>query len=192
MFLSMDPRPGLSILDIDNEAGARLATEHLLDRGYQHIGILAGPQQWWHARQRVAGWRKTLLARGKPVDESQLIEGNWSIESGEQGFIQLLERYPQMDALFVSNDQMALGVLQAMHRRGMQAPDDLAIVGFDDIPEARYYFPPLSTVRQDLKELGSKAVLRLSQMIDSRQRRNAPFPAETVLLQPTLIVRESS
>lgn len=192
IFLTMQARPGLSVVTIDNYLGGRLATEHLLEQGYSHIGHLSGPMDWWEARQRQGGWRDVLQEAGRQVSERHWVSGNWSAASGAQEMEKLLESYPEMDAVFVSNDQMALGALQVICKRDLRVPDDLAIVGFDGIPESAYYCPPLTTVSQDLRELGSVAVQELLQAIEASRHDHIVFEPKQICIRPKLIVRESS
>jgi LacI family transcriptional regulator len=192
IFLTMQPRPGLLIVAVDNYAGGRMATEHLLEHGYRHIGHISGPLDWWEARQRKAGWQDTLLAAGVPEADLHAEEGTWSSASGERAIVRLLVDYPEMDAVFVGNDQMALGVLQTACRLGIKVPQDLAIVGFDGLPEAAYYWPPLTTVRQDLRKLGCTAVQLLVQAIEASRQEQAAFQPTLISLCPELIVRRSS
>ena len=192
IFLTMQARPGISVVAVDNYAGGRMATEHLLQQGCQHIGHISGPLDWWEARQRKAGWKDALLAAGAPVSSLQVEEGTWSSASGELAFSRLLNTYPEMDAVFVGNDQMALSVLQMACRQGIQVPQDLAVVGFDGLSEAAHYWPPLTTVYQDLQLLGSTAVQELVGAIDSGRQNRGVFEPQSTLLRPELIVRESS
>jgi LacI family transcriptional regulator len=192
VFLTMRARPALSSVSIDNYRGGCLATEHLLAQGYRHVGHISGPLDWWEARRRMAGWRDTLHQAGLPAADRHWTSGNWSAASGVQAIRPLLDAYPEMDALFVANDQMALGVLQVACQRGLRVPHDLAVVGFDGIPETAYYWPPLTTVYQDLRELGCTAVQELSQAIEASYREEVPLDAVTLSLQPELIVRASS
>lgn len=191
VFLTMNPQPGLSIVSLDNRAGGRLAVEHLLQQGFRRIGHVAGPLVWWEARERKTAWQETLRAAGLPVEERMWTEGNWSSKSGELAAWRLLEQYPEMDAVFVANDQMALSVLSVARAKGRSVPRDLAVVGFDGIPESAYFSPPLTTVHQDLHELGCRAVQQLISMIDSSRNSIAHEPA-TLWLQPELLVREST
>jgi LacI family transcriptional regulator len=191
VFLSMEPQPGQSVVTIDNFSGGLMATRHLIARGCQNIGLIAGPLDWWEARQRKLGWREALKSVGLPNTDSLIAEGNWSAASGERGLNQLLTRHSEIDGLFACNDQMALGAMKVARQLGRQVPKDLAIVGFDDIPEAAYFYPPLSTVRQDLVKLGCRAVRELGKVIEAKRSGDSP-PPETILLQPELIVRESS
>jgi LacI family transcriptional regulator len=190
VFLSMEPVAGLSTCSVDNHSGGHMATQHLLDQGYRDVGFITGPLDWWEARQRRVGWQAALTRAGLTADENLVVEGNWSPTSGEHGLRKLLEQRPSLEAVFVSNDQMALGVIKATREMGLRVPEDLAIVGFDDIPEAAYFCPPLTTVRQDMAELGSCAVKELERLI--RASGETPIEPQTVSLQPQLIVRQSS
>jgi LacI family transcriptional regulator len=192
IFLTMQARPGLSIVAVDNYAGGRMATEHLLEQGHQHIGHITGPLDWWEARQRKAGWQDALQAVGVSEAELYFEEGNWSADSGERAIGRLLTSYPEVDAVFVGNDQMALSVLQMACRRGMQVPADLAVVGFDGLPETAHYWPPLTTVYQDQQLLGRTAVEELVRMIECSRKSKDGIEPKAILLQPELIVRASS
>ncbi len=192
VFLDMQSRPDLSIVNVDNRIGGRLATKHILDQGYRHIGLITGPQDWWAARQRERGWRDALEEAGLRADDNLIVEGNWSAASGEKGLLQLLQQSPEMEAVFACNDQMALGALKAARKNGLNVPEDLAVVGLDDIPEAAFFCPPLTTVRQDLDELGRSAVQELGRLIEASQQNDVDAEPETIWLQPELVIRESS
>jgi LacI family transcriptional regulator len=191
VFLSMEPQPDQFIVTVDNYSGGLMATRHLVAQGCQNIGLITGPLDWWEARQRKLGWQDALESVGLPRKDSFIAEGNWTTDSGMHCLTQLLARHPEIDGLFACNDQMALGALKVARRLGRRIPEDLAIVGFDDIPEAAYFYPPLSTVRQDMVNLGRHAVRELGQVIEANRSGN-PLPPKTILLQPELIVRESS
>lgn len=188
VFLSAQPRPNQMTAVIDNRAGGRLATRHLIEQGRQHIGLITGPISWWEARQRELGWREELAAHGREVDESLIAYGDWSAGSGERSLRRLLEWRPEMDAVFVSNDQMALGALKAARQVGRRVPEELAVVGFDDIPEAAYFYPALTTIRQNTAELGREGVRRLLAMISEPET----VSYEPIRLLPELVVREST
>jgi len=193
IFLTMHPQSEVNVVAVDNYIGGRMATEHLLQQGYRRIGHIAGPLAWWESRQRMAGWRDALTEAGISVYDSHWAEGDWSPKSGEEAIQCLLEKYPDMDAAFIANDQMAFGVLSAAYRRGLQIPGELAIVGFDGIPEAAYLWPPLTTVHQDLYALGRTAVQHVVAMIEASQRADQEIQtADVIWLKPQLIVRESS
>jgi LacI family transcriptional regulator len=192
VFLHTDPRPNLTVVDIDNRHGGWLATRHLLDQGCQEIGLITGPTSWWAARERKLGWRQALEGAGLEAQEDLVVEGDWSAVSGERGLQQLLSQHPTIDAVFACNDQIALGVLTTAHALHLNVPQDLAVVGFDDIPEAPYFYPPLSTIHQDLKELGQRAVSVLGRLIERAEQDDASPPYEAVFLPPYLVERASS
>jgi LacI family transcriptional regulator len=191
VFLSMKPRANTSLVAVDNRLGGKLATRHLLEQGYQKIGIITGPQDWWEARERELGWRETLQQAGMEKLEHLKAQGNWTAASGYNAMMKLLDRAPDLEAIFVSNDSMALGALQAAASCGRSVPHDLAVVGFDDIPESAYFSPPLTTVRQGLLELGCQAVSMLNQHLQAYRKEEA-VTAQVAVLEPQLIVRRSS
>ncbi len=191
VFLNMEPREQSVMVAVNNYRGGRLATEHLWAKGYRRVGIITGPVTWWEAQQRELGWHDALQEAGVGDLDRLWAAGDWSASSGEAGLRQLLEQSPDLDAIFASNDQMALGALQAARHAGLRVPGDLGIVGFDDIPEAAYFYPPLTTVRQSLSELGGEAVRLLTRVLEAQQREE-PFPPEVRWVEPEIIVRESS
>ncbi len=182
-------------IGIDNRAIGRLATEHLIAGGARRIGIITGPLSWWEARQRHRGWRASMEDHGLPAPESLVVEGDWSPNSGEEGLRTLLAQRPDIDAVFASNDQMALGVLHAIHQVGRPVPDDLSVVGVDNIAESSHFWPSLTTVHQPLRDAGALAVRQIDQWISARlswRTPDGPPPSPAMLLQPELILRESS
>lgn len=191
LFLAMEPREGISSVATDNYQGAVMAVQHLLDCGRTKIGHISGPLTWWEADERKRGWRDTLTKAGLDASDQHCKEGNWSSASGEQAFIQLLEVFPDLDAVFVANDQMALGVLREAHRKSLKIPEQLAVIGFDNLPESAYFYPSLTTISQDLQMLGEQSVQYIVEMIQARQG-NQSVIAQSRFIQPTLIVREST
>jgi DNA-binding LacI/PurR family transcriptional regulator len=183
-------QPDTGIVNIDNYRGAQLATRHLLDQGYHHIGHITGPLDWFEAQQRKAAWVDVLAKAGLHTGDSAWASGNWSSASGHRAALQLLDCYPQMDAIFVANDQMALSVLQLACQRGIRVPQDLGVVGFDNIPESEYFCPALTTVNQDQHHLGSSAVQMLIEMIEAEEEKRSE--SRRLVLQPSLVVRASS
>ena len=190
----MAAETSLPSIGIDNRAIGRLATEHLLAGGARRIGIVTGPLNWWEAQERLDGWRETLDAHGIPAEDRFVVEGDWGAMSGELGLERLLEGLPEIDAVFASNDQMALGVLHGAHRRGRRVPADLSVVGVDNIAESSHFWPSLTTVHQPLRDAGALAVQEIDRLIrQARQRRTQDDQApQVILLQPKLVVRNSS
>lgn len=192
VYITMEPRDGLSVVSIDNYLGGRIATAHLIEQGYRHIGHISGPLDWWEARQRMAGWRDALRKAGLEAGENHWMEGNWSSASGAQAAVKLFGQYPGMDAIFVANDQMALSVLQSACSRGPRIPEDLGVVGFDDIPESAFFSPPLTTIQQDQYNVARVAVEEIIKIIESGWQGGATIERKSVVVAPTLIVRQSS
>ena len=179
-----DPEGDVSVVTVDQVAGARLATQHLLALGRGTVFHVAGPAEWLEARARTAGWRQALVDAGAEVTPP--MTGDWSASSGYHAG-QLLAQVPDAHAIFVANDHMALGVLRALHDRGRRIPDDVAVAGFDDIPESGYFIPPLTTVRQDFQHVGAAAVqILVDQLADGHWRH------ERVVIEPTLVCRASA
>ncbi|MFI6600241.1 LacI family DNA-binding transcriptional regulator [Nonomuraea sp. NPDC050536] len=170
------------VVMVDQRAGAVRATRHLLSLGHQTVWHVAGPADWNDASARIEGWRQVLEADGRPVPE--MLRGDWSSRSGYQLGRRLAED-PAVTAIFVANDQMALGVLRALREAGRSVPGEVSVVGFDDVPESAYYWPPLTTVRQDLAEVGRRAFeLLLDRMAGGADGRH--------LIEPELVVRDST
>lgn len=192
VYMTMEPRAGLPVVSIDNYLGGRMATAHLIEQGYRHVAHISGPLDWWEARQRMAGWKDAMREAGLPAGPKHWAEGNWSPDSAARALETLLQEYPQMDAIFVANDQMALSVLQSAWQRGLQVPGDLGVVGFDDIPESPFFTPALTTIQQDHYSVAKIAVADIIQIIESQREGGAPLERKSVVVAPTLQVRESS
>jgi LacI family transcriptional regulator len=193
VFMTMESRPGISVISVDNRNGARQAVKHLLQQGRRRIGIITGPMTWWEARERYAGWQEAMEEAGLEAPESLVVQSDdWSAVNGERGMRSLLEQAPDIQAVFASNDQIALGALGIAHQLGRRVPQELAIVGFDNTPEAAFFWPPLTTIYQQLIEVGRIAVKCLHEMIVARRlEKEAPTPYSTKL-KPELIIRSSS
>jgi DNA-binding LacI/PurR family transcriptional regulator len=188
--------PGVSV---DQALGARLATEHLLAGGHETVWHVSGPRDWLEAEARRTGWRAVLEEAGAPVFEP--LTGDWSPLSGYRAGQELAGRVANqasgaVTAVFVANDQMALGVVRAFREAGVRVPEDVALVGFDDVPEAEFYAPPLTTVRQDFGAVGKRSIqLLLEQLEQSERGRDPGAPGAAcphVMIEPQLIVRASS
>jgi LacI family transcriptional regulator len=189
IFLHMHPDPALSVVSIDNQAGAKMAVSHLVEQGCRTVGIITGPWDWWESQARLAGWRVVLEQAGLDADSSLVVEGNWLADSGRSGMENLLDRRPGLDGVFACNDSMALGVIHTACCRGLSIPGDLLLVGFDNTPEAASYWPPLTSVRQGLQESGRIAVEELHRLIENKSSGILP---RQHILQPELVVRRST
>lgn len=192
VYLTMGPQDSISIVSVNNYMGGRIATLHLLEQNYRNIGHIAGPLSWWEARQRLAGWKDALIEAGIEYQDNHWVEGNWSSASGAQAAEKLFDQYPKMDSVFVANDQMALAVIQIAHQRGMRIPEDMGVVGFDNILESAYFLPPLTTVQQDQYHAAKLAVEEIIKIIELGRQGLNPVDYKPVLLPPSLVVRQSS
>ncbi len=167
----------------DQYAGARRATEHLLDLGHPTVWHLGGPEEGPVARARERGWRETLERHGAEIPP--VVRGDWSARSGFRAG-QSLAVESGVGAVFSANDHMALGLLAAFAEAGMRVPRDAHVVGFDDVPEAAYFAPPLTTIRQDFLAAGRQTLATLAARIDG-----VAAPAWATV-EAELVVRESS
>ncbi|MEU1973039.1 LacI family DNA-binding transcriptional regulator [Microbacterium sp. NPDC019599] len=171
-------------LSVDQIAGARLATKHLISLGHRHIYHIAGPQDWIEAEARMRGFLEEMGANDAPITPPIL--GDWSANFGYYAGSELL-RVRDFTAIFAANDQMALGLMHAIRDEGLDVPRDISIVGFDDIPEAAHFWPPLTTVRQDFPELGRRAVELLLGPAEDSGGAQTP-----TTITPELVVRGSA
>jgi DNA-binding LacI/PurR family transcriptional regulator len=181
------PDREIPVVAVDQRHGARMATRHLLDLGHPTVHHITGPPASLESQQRTEGWQATLRAAG--VEPPLPLIGDWSARAGYHLGSQLA-RDPSVTAVFVANDQMALGLLRAMHEAGRRLPERLSVVGFDDIPEATYFTPPLTTIRQDFSEVGSRSLRVLVDEI-ARHAEGGRRPAGS-LIAPELVVRAST
>jgi LacI family transcriptional regulator len=188
----MEPRDNLSIVSVDNYLGGRMAISHLLEQGYRRIGHISGPLDWWEARQRMAAWKDSLVEAGLEAKDNQCVEGNWSSASGAVAIAKLFDQYPDLDAIFVANDQMALSALQFFAEKKIHIPEDVGIVGFDNIAESAFFSPALTTVQQDQDNVAKIAVAEVTKLIESGWQGLEPVHPRSIILPPTLIVRQSS
>ncbi|CAL9392540.1 LacI family DNA-binding transcriptional regulator [Streptomyces griseomycini] len=161
-FVVVDPA-GSPTLDVPtigaaNWSGGLAATGHLLALGHRRIGLIAGPPRLLCSRARLDGYRAALEGSGIAVDASLIVPGDFRPESGFAGCNALLDLPEPPTAVFAASDQMALGAIEALRRRGLRVPEDMSVVGFDDLPEVRWSAPPLTTVRQPLADMGKLAV----------------------------------
>src|SRR5690242_5896003 len=178
------PAGAVPVVAVDQFGGAQSATRLLLDLGHRAVWHIAGPRDWLEAQQRVEGWRAAVEAAG--AEAPPVLTGDWSPRSGYHLGERLADD-PSVTAVFVANDQMALGLLRALHERDRRIPDSISVVGFDDIPEAQYFTPPLTTVRQDFGEMGRSALRLLLDAIEGDGT-----PAARLTVAPELVVRRST
>lgn len=178
-------------VSVDQFAGAELAVGHLIDGGRRRIAHVSGPMDWFDAAARMAGWRTSLERTGLP--RGPLVPGDWSAASGYRGAISLLGP-DRPDAVFAANDEMALGVLRAFREHGVRVPDDVAVVGFDDVAGSAFFDPPLTTVRQEFEALGALAVRSLRDRLASGREPSPARPPVSASrkIRPSLVVRQSS
>jgi DNA-binding LacI/PurR family transcriptional regulator len=169
---------------VDNVQGARLATEHLLSLGHETVVHVSGPTGWAEAQARRDGWRLELESQGRRVPPLRW-GGDWSPRSGYLAG-RSLAREADVTAVFVANDQMALGFIRALREQSRRVPEDVSVVGFDDLPESRYFLPALTTVRQDFAELGRRVMDVLGRVLGGEQQPSVD------LVPTTLVVREST
>ncbi len=192
IYLTMASQDNLSIVSIDNYLGGRMAMSHLLEQRYRRIGHISGPLDWWEARQRMAAWRDVLKETGLDANDHHYAEGNWSSASGALAIEKLFDQYPDMDAIFVGNDQMALGVMQFFAEKKIRIPEDVGIVGFDNIAESAFFSPALTTVQQDQDNVARVAVTEVIKIIESDWQGLDPVTPKSIILPPALVVRQSS
>jgi LacI family transcriptional regulator len=192
IFLTMEEQKNVTVVTTDNFTGSKEAVNHLLKQGRRNIGHISGPLNWWEARERKRGWETALAEGGIEVTDRMWTQGNWSPKSGRSAFLELIEKFPEMDSIFVGNDQMALSVLQSSLKLGKRVPQDLSVIGFDGIADSEFYSPSLSTVSQNQDELGRIAVAELVSQIESELSDNKVVEPKYITIQPELIIRESS
>jgi LacI family transcriptional regulator len=175
-------------LRVDNRRGARLAVDHLLDLGHRRIAHVRGAEGNADASERLLGYREALAARGVAADPALELPGDFREESGYAAGGRLADLEPRPTAVFAANDAMAIGCLAGLRSRGLEVPQDVSLVGFDDVPNARYLTPALTTVRVPMAEVGSRATERLLRMLSD--------PAATgvvdEVIAPTLSIRDST
>ena len=187
-FVALDPGPadGVPTVAVDQQYGVQLATRHLLDLGHRQIACIAGPPGWSASKERRKGWAQTLVEAD--LEPALCVDGDWSPQSGYAAVAQLLDLGARrFTAIVAANDHMALGALRALRAKGIRVPEDIALVGYDDLPESGFFEPPLTTVHHDFARQGERSVEVLLRMINRQ-------PAESQLqpLRPELVIREST
>lgn len=185
VIVGSSPRYGRPAVDTDQKQGARLATEYLLDLGHPTVWHVSGPEASFAAQLRQQSWQETVHAHGVPAPDA--LVGDWSAQSGRR-IGGRLAHMPEVTAIFAANDQMALGVMHAMHEAGRRVPEDVSVVGFDDMSEAADFWPALTTIRQHFERLGMAAVKSLVAIMDGHEQEIEG----TSQIATELIVRESA
>ncbi|GAB7104467.1 LacI family DNA-binding transcriptional regulator [Streptomyces phaeofaciens JCM 4814] len=180
VVMDNDLGDGTPVVTSDARTGARLATRHLLSLGHPTVRHVAGPTGWTSADRRAESWRDTLKAAGAEIPAPLI--GDWSADSGYD-LGRELAKDPTVTAIFASNDQMALGVLRALHEAGRRVPEDVSVVGYDDIPEAAHFLPPLTTVRTDFTDIGTRSLHVLLRRIDDASPPEPPLTLVPVELR---------
>ena len=178
-----DPQRSHALVTVDQVAGARAATRLLLDAGHRTVWHVAGPADWYDAAGRIDGWRQALTEAGAEIPPP--VPADWSAAAGYAAG-QMLARMPEVTAVFAANDPLALGLLRALHERGRRVPQEVSVVGFDDVPEAAYFIPPLTTVRPDFEAVARAGLDLLLAQVSG----DAGGPGR-VVLEPALVIRDS-
>jgi LacI family transcriptional regulator len=174
----------LTVVDVDNVDGGLRATECLIELEHRKVGIITGPDGWKSVNDRTEGYKLALQRAGIPFDASLIEHSDWSYQGGYEAMGRLLAKAPQITALFAQNDRMAIGAIRALREAGRRIPDDVAVVGYDDIPAAAYCHPPLTTIRQPMQRVGKVATRLLIQLINDPAAER-----KEVLLRTELIRR---
>lgn len=174
----------VTYIDVNNTHGAFMAVEHLIKQGKQKIATVAGPMDAAPGRDRKEGYLQAMAQNNLPVDDCLIVEADFTQEGGYQAAKQILSSKP--DAIFVASDQMGLGVLEAIKQKGLRVPEDIAIVGFDDLPPALYANPQLTTIRQPILRFGIVAVEMLINLVEEKIQ-----PPQVTIMDVELIVRDS-
>jgi DNA-binding LacI/PurR family transcriptional regulator len=188
VLLGRLPGSKVSSIEFDNRSGAQSAVDHLVEQGHRKIALIShAPHTITGAQERIKGYQDSLAAHGITFDESLVRYGDYSPESGYAAAMSLLSSGEKFTGLFVTADQVAMGALLALHRRGVSVPDELPVVGFDDNPMARFSIPPLTTIRLPFEEMGRQAGRMLLDTILGKIK-----PGHQILLETELIIRDSS
>jgi LacI family transcriptional regulator len=176
--------PGISYVDTDNVTGAATAVGHLLRLGHRRVATITGPLDNTAAQDRKQGYLDAFRNRGRLVDEALIVSGDFTQASGYEAMQRLLPHEP--DAVFVASDTMAMSALRAIREAGLTVPGDIALVGFDDLPQSATVDPPLTTVRQPIRRVGALAVETLIDIL-----QNGFEPPRRLVLPTELVIRDS-
>lgn len=180
-------QPLVNTVVLDDETAALMATRHLLELGHTQIAMVTGPRLEVCTQKRILGFERALHGRQLPIRHEWMVEGDWSAEAGYSAGMALLGGSERPTAVFVQNDQMAVGLFQAARAHGLDLPTQLSVIGIDDIPLAAYFCPPLTTMRQDFQRIGREAIRLLARTV-----ADPTTPSEQVRLPATLVARGST
>lgn len=181
--------PNLFSIDFDNVEGASLAVKHLHALGHQNVAFISGPLDHPDAAQRLAGYRAELQRRDMRVDDALVVYSDFQESGGFRAMNQLLESRVDFSAVIAGNDQMAYGARLALHRAGLRVPDDVSLVGFDDLPHSAFTLPPLTSVRQSVYEIGTSAAQAMVDLLSHKQPPAKVIAAEIIVRESTRICR---
>ncbi len=188
VFVGARPRQiEVDSVALDDVAAGRMATQFLIDLGHRKIALFTGPLVEDCSQDRRTGYLTAMADAGLPADPSLVLHGDWSATSGFDGVQQLLQKGVAFTAIFAQNDRIAAGATKALREARLHTPNDVSVVGFDDMPLASYFDPPLTTVRQDLFQIGAQAAQLLIRAVE-----NPDAPKEHRLLPAELVVRNST
>ncbi len=186
----MGARPrseGLASVALNDVEGGYMATRHLIELGHTRIALISGPNEEDCTQDRTEGYFRALDEAGLPIDPQLMFAGDWTATSGQQGVINLLQSRLPFTALFAQNDRMAVGAIHQFQKAGLSIPGDISVIGFDDMPLASYFNPPLTTIRQDILAIGRNAARLL---LDAKKQPDQPL--KQMLFTPDLVVRKST
>jgi DNA-binding LacI/PurR family transcriptional regulator len=186
----MGARPrseGLASVALDDVQGGYIATQHLISLGHKRIALLSGPMEEDCSQDRTDGYKQAMSEAHIEIDPELLYAGDWSATSGQKGVDHLLKIKDGVTAIFAQNDRMAVGALHQLQLKGLSIPTDISIVGFDDMPLASYFNPPLTTIRQDILSIGASAARLLLDVIEDPN-----MPKKQLLFRPELMIRSST
>lgn len=188
VLMGASPRSeGLASVALDDAQGGYIATKHLIELGHKQIALISGPLEEDCTQDRLGGYERALKEAGLFVDPELLYAGDWSATSGQAAVDQFQEIGAQFTAIFAQNDRMAVGAINHLQKSGLRIPEDVSIVGFDDMPLASYFDPPLTTIRQEILAIGSEAARLLL------EAKEDPFAvSQQLLFPPELVIRSST
>jgi len=189
VFIGGHPRPGHNVaaITLDDYGAARSAVQHLIELGHQRIAMITGPLVEDCTQDRITGYRTSLEEAKLKIDQALIVEGDWSASSAHQATLELMKIKQPPTAIFAQNDRMALGALRAARDLSWRVPEQLSVIGLDDMPLASYFDPPLTTMRQDMFAIGRTAAQLLVQAVEQPQARHQQLrqPAELIIRQST-------